>query len=160
MPIEIVRFGVGHRRPDGPPGTRGIAGQVIHSDGRGLVSELAFARGAVIEPHSNPNTTWFVVIEGGGWVLVGDERVRVAAGEAVLWPAGIVHGAWTDLTEMRALIVEFSGASDAGEAAGRVLPGAARRLVAGESRTERGEGRLASRGDAPERVDRTSGEPL
>ena len=31
VPIEIRRFGVGHRRPDGPPGTTGIEGQVIES---------------------------------------------------------------------------------------------------------------------------------
>ncbi len=111
--MEIRRFGVGHRRPEGPPGTTGIAGQVIHSDGRGVVSELAFARRASIEPHSNPNTTWFVVIEGGGWVQVGDERARVAAGEAVLWPADLLHGAWTELSEMRALVVELAGADDA-----------------------------------------------
>ena len=86
MPIEVLRFGVGHRRPDGPPGTTGISGRVIHNDARGLVSELAFTRGARIEPHSNPNTTYFIVIEGGGWVSVGDERLRVAAGEAVVWP--------------------------------------------------------------------------
>ena len=36
MPIEIRRFGVGHRRPDGPPGSIGLTGQVIHSDGRGI----------------------------------------------------------------------------------------------------------------------------
>src|SRR3954454_6399419 len=24
VPIEVLRFGVGHRRPDGPPGTTGI----------------------------------------------------------------------------------------------------------------------------------------
>jgi hypothetical protein len=52
MSIEIRRFGVGHRRPDGPAGTVGLQGQVIHSDGRGVISELAFARGARIEPHS------------------------------------------------------------------------------------------------------------
>jgi len=40
--MEIRRFGVGHRRPDGPPGTTRVAGQVIHSDGRGAISELAF----------------------------------------------------------------------------------------------------------------------
>ncbi len=111
--MEIRRFGVGNRRPDGPPGTSGIAGQVIHSDGRGVVSELAFARRGAIEPHSNPNTTWFVVIEGGGWVQVGDERARVAAGEAVLWPADVIHGAWTELSEMRAIVVELAGPDDA-----------------------------------------------
>jgi quercetin dioxygenase-like cupin family protein len=157
MPIEVIRFGVGHRRPDGPPGTRGIRGQVIHSDARGVVSELAFARGAVIEPHSNPNTTDFVVIEGGGWVVVGEERLRVAAGEAVVWPAGVVHGAWTDLTEMRAMLVEFAGADDA--AARGILPGVARALAPGEPRAPRGEGSLAERPDAADRHDRSEGEP-
>jgi len=111
--MEIRRFGVGNRRPDGPPGTRGVAGQVIHADARGTVSELAFARHGSIEPHSNPNTTWFVVIEGGGMVEVGDERARVAAGEAVLWPAHVPHAAWAELSEMRAIVVELSGADDA-----------------------------------------------
>jgi quercetin dioxygenase-like cupin family protein len=112
--MEVVRFGVGNRRPEGPPGTVGITGQVIHTDRRGVVSELAFARNARIEPHSNPNTTWFVVIEGGGWVAVGEERARVYAGEAVLWPAAIPHAAWTDITEMRAIVVEYAGADDRG----------------------------------------------
>ena len=159
--MEIRRFGVGNRRPDGPPGTTGIAGQVIHSDGRGVVSELAFARRAAIEPHSNPNTTWLIVIEGGGWVEVGDERARVAAGEAVLWPADIVHAAWTELSEMRALVVELAGADDAaarGILDGRVVaPGAGE--GAGGAEPTRADGQLregaAGRRDAAE-----EGEPL
>lgn len=112
MPIEIRRFGVGHRRPDGPPGTTGVSGQVIHSDARGLISELAFKRGGRLEPHANPNTTWLIVIEGGGWVGVGEERTRVAAGEAVLFPPDVPHAAWTEHSEMRAVMVELSGADD------------------------------------------------
>jgi quercetin dioxygenase-like cupin family protein len=159
MAIEVRRFGVGFRRPEGPPGTHGLTGQVIHSDGRGLISELAFTRGGAIAPHSNPNTTWFCVIEGGGWVVVGDERRRVAAGEAVLWPAGVDHAAWTDHAEMRAIVVEFAGADDS--AIGAILEGAARRLGPGEAGTvARGEGRLAERPPDPDRVDRTTGEPL
>ncbi len=131
MPIEIRRFGVGHRRPDGPPGTTGVTGQVVHSDGRGLISELALARGARIEPHANPNTTWLVVIEGGGWVGVGAERARVAAGEAVLWPADIPHAAWTEHSEMRAFVIEFAGPDDV--AFGGVLEGQARELGPGEA---------------------------
>ena len=159
MPIEVRRFGVGHRRPEGPPGTHGLTGQVIHSDGRGLISELAFSRGGAIAPHENPNTTWFCVIEGGGWVLVGEERRRVAAGEAVLWPAGIVHGAWTDHIEMRAIVVEFAGADDAHLSG--LIEGAVRRLEAGEgSPAARGDGRLADRPADPSRADRTTGEPM
>jgi quercetin dioxygenase-like cupin family protein len=157
MPIEIRRFGVGHRRPEGPPGTVGLAGQVIHSDGRGLISELAFARGARIEPHSNPNTTWFIVIEGGGWVGVGDERTRIAAGEAVLWPADEPHAAWTEHSEMRAFVVEFTGADDS-DIVGVVDDRARDVAGRGTFAIEHGEGTLLERSsrDTP---DRSSGEP-
>ncbi len=155
MAIEIRRFGVGHRRPHGPPGSVGLTGQVIHSDGRGLISELAFGRGARIEPHSNPNTTWFVVIEGGGWVGVGEERARIAAGEAALWPADEPHAAWTEHSEMRALVVEFAGADDS-EVVG-VVAGRAREMTA-PAAVERGDGELAD-GRRREAGDRSSGEP-
>ena len=90
MPMEIRRFGVGHRRPERTARLRrrDRPGHP-HRGPRLVIAELAFERGGRIEPHTNPNTTWFIVIEGGGLVLVGDEQARVAAGEAVLWPAGI-----------------------------------------------------------------------
>lgn len=140
MPIEVRRFGVGHRRPDGPPGTTGIEGQVIESGSAGVVAELAFGRHARIAPHSNPNTSYLLVIEGGGWVQVGDERTRVLAGEAVVWPPGIVHAAWTDGTPMRAIVVELPGAPPA-------LPGVAKRVRPGDRPVSRGEGRLAPRAE-------------
>ena len=139
--MEVVRFGVGHRRPEGPPGTTGLTGRVIHADGRGLVSELAFARSAHVEPHSNPSTTWFVVIEGGGWVAVGTERSRVSAGEAILWPADVTHAAWTEHSEMRAIVVEFAadGAGVSGVLEGRARP------ELGPAGVDRADGGLASR---------------
>jgi quercetin dioxygenase-like cupin family protein len=154
VPIEIRRFGVGHRRPDGPPGSVGLTGQIVHSDARGLVSELAFARNARIEPHSNPNTTYFIVVEGGGWVGVGEERTRIAAGEAACWPADVIHSAWTEHSEMRAFVVEFAGVDDGGTVAERA--GAASldgRAVA------RGIGELEARADGRRHHD-DHGEPL
>jgi quercetin dioxygenase-like cupin family protein len=153
MPIEVRRFGVGHRRKDGPPGTTGVTGQVIHSDGRGVISELAFARNGRIDPHSNPNTTWFVVIEGGGWVIVDGERIRVAAGEAVLWPPNLPHGAWADHGPMRAIVVELAG-PDESIVRGLIEAGA-RGSVAGVSR---GEGSLRGPGPTPA-PDPDAGEP-
>lgn len=158
MPIEIRRFGVGNRRPDGPTGSTGVTGQVIHSDGRGLISELAFARGARIEPHANPNTTWLVVIEGGGWVGVGAERTRVAAGEAVLWPADVPHAAWTEYSEMRAIVVEFAGADDAGRPG--MVDGFARVIGPGEGgATSPGDGGLRPGEAGTVRRDPGAGEP-
>jgi quercetin dioxygenase-like cupin family protein len=107
--MEIRRFGPGHRRAEGPPGTQGVAGQVIHHDQRARVSELAFGRYAMVTPHANPNTTLFVVISGGGFVQVGGERTRVNHGEAVVWPPDVPHGAYTDGAEMRAIVIELLG---------------------------------------------------
>jgi quercetin dioxygenase-like cupin family protein len=155
--MEIRRFGVGHRRPDGPPGTTGVEAQVIHGDARGVVAELALKRDARIEPHENPNTTWFLVLEGGGFVLVGDEERRVAAGEAVLWPAGVVHGARTEGGPMRAFVVEFAGPDDSHLR--NVLEGVARRLGPGErGKVSKGEGRLVDYPARPPEGDR-EGEP-
>jgi quercetin dioxygenase-like cupin family protein len=107
VPIDVRRFGVGHRRPEGPPGTTGIEGQVIETSPAGVIAELAFGRHARITPHSNPNATWFIVIEGGGWVGVGEDRTRIQAGEAVAWPPDVLHAAWTEGTHMRAIVVEL-----------------------------------------------------
>lgn len=155
--MEIRRFGVGNRRPEGPPGSAGVEAQVIHGDARGVIAELAFRKGGRIEPHDNPNTTWFIVVEGGGYVLVGEEQRRVAAGEAVLWPAGVTHGAWTEHGPMRAFAVEFAGSDDSDMRG--VLEGRARRLLPGEAGSaSKGEGRLAPR-EVVEPADR-EGEPI
>jgi quercetin dioxygenase-like cupin family protein len=149
--MDIVRFGVGHRRPEGPKGSRHVQGQTITSSPNGLISELAFARGGVIEPYSSPNGTWFVVIEGGGFVRVGDEQSRVAAGEAIYWPPDVLHAAWTDQGHMRAIVVEL------GTDAERVITGHGRALAAGPTPT-RAAGHLA---ETPSpRYDPQEGEPF
>jgi quercetin dioxygenase-like cupin family protein len=143
--VEIRRFGPGHRRREALPGTKGVSGQGIHTDVRGSIAELAFAPHASIAAHTNPNTTYFVVIEGGGFVEVGDEESRVAAGEAIVWPPNVPHAARTDLTAMRALVVEFAGSpSDAR----LLLDGQAELIDATSERSDgpevqRGEGGLA-----------------
>jgi len=145
VPIEIRRFGVGNRRPEGPAGSVGLTGQVIHADGRGNISELAFARNGRIEPHTSPNTTWLIVVEGGGWVAVGEEYTRIAAGEAVLWPPDIPHAAWTEHSQMRAFLVEFTGVDDT-----MIAGTAVTRREDAELPIGRGVGQLAPRtGTAP-----------
>lgn len=164
--MEIRRFGPGHRRAEGPPGTRGVAGQVIMHDERAVVSELAFGRYAMVTPHANAdNTALFIVISGAGFVQVGDERVRVNHGEAVVWPAGELHGAYTDGIEMRAIVVELmgDGRSQLIEGvAGEVSPDTAdrseedHRAATGASRAR---GSLAQRTPGREEYDSSEGEP-
>ena len=142
--MEIRRFGPGHRRPDGPPGTRGLAGQVIWNDDRAHISEFAFSPHGLITPHTNPNTTLFIVVSGGGFVQVGDERIRINHGEAVVWPPDVPHGAYTDGVEMRAIVVELPVAP----AGGIVVDGATARLEPGGSAPPGGGG--PGRSGAPE----------
>jgi quercetin dioxygenase-like cupin family protein len=120
--MDIRRFGVGHRRPQGPAGSVGLTGGPIHADEHGRIAELVLARHGRLELHSAPMPAWLLVIEGGGWVQVGDERARIAAGEAVCWPADVVRGLWTEGSELRAFIVEFGAGVGA---VGVVEPGAA-----------------------------------
>ncbi len=86
-----------------------MAGQLIWNDENASVSELAFTRRGFIAPHTNPNTTLFIVVSGGGVVRVGDEQVPINHGEAVVWPPDVIHGAYTDGVEMRAIVVELKG---------------------------------------------------
>ena len=101
----------------------------------------------MVAPHANPNTSLFVVISGGGYVQVGDERTRVNHGEAVLWPANVLHGAYTDGSEMRqAVVIEVPSADSpvlAGEAA-TILAARAQSVTADESKKPV-EGKLAER---------------
>jgi quercetin dioxygenase-like cupin family protein len=89
-----------------------VEAQPIHGDDHGTIAELALRPHGAISPHSNPNLTYLLVIEGGGWVAVGDERARVSAGDAVLWPPNVPHAAWTEITPMRAIVVEFPVGSE------------------------------------------------
>ena len=165
--MEIRRFGPGHRRPDGPPGTRGVSGQVILSDERAIVTELAFGRYAVVTPHiNNDAASLFIVIGGAGFVQVGAERSRVNHGEAVVWPAGVMHGAYTDGTEMRAIVVELRGRTDLLEAAvaARVVSDPSEGAdAAGEPQAATGptraEGALAERQLSRDEYDSSEGEP-
>jgi len=155
--MEIRRFGPGHRRAEGPPGTQGVSGQVIMHDDRAVVSELAFGRYAMVTPHSNAtNSALFIVISGGGYVQVGEERARVNHGEAVLWPPGVMHGAYTDGTEMRAIVVELIGTADP-----LVLEAKAGAASAGEPSAppSRAQGALAERVPTRDDYDASEGEP-
>jgi quercetin dioxygenase-like cupin family protein len=104
--VEVLRFGPGFRRPRRPAGAPGLAEQTIWSDARARITELAFGPRAVLPPQSSPQHGLFIVVSGGGWVQVGEERTALNHGEAVEWPPLVAHGAWTDGTHMRAILVE------------------------------------------------------
>lgn len=164
--MEVLRFGPGHRREPPLGGGRGVAEQAIWDDQGVRVTELAFGPRAVLAPRSSPRQGLFVIVAGGGWVQVGEERTAVNHGEAVVWPPHVAHGAWTDGSHMRALLIEVSeGAHGAGLVHEGTATTVARDLAAGHAASaESGavspaRGRLAEPPGRPEEHDSAEGEP-
>jgi quercetin dioxygenase-like cupin family protein len=156
--VEVLRFGPGVRRPLDVSGARGLSEQAIWSDANVRVTELAFAPRAILPPRTSPQHGLFIIVSGGGWVQVGDERAAVNHGEAVEWPALVAHGAWTDGTHMRAILVEVrEGAPNAWSGHALVTPpdGLPRRTPP----VSAGRGRLTERPRRPEEHDPSEGEP-
>ena len=150
--MEIIRFGPGFRRSRPPAGMQGVADQTIWGDPRVRITELAFAPRAVVAPQTSPDLGLFIVVSGGGWVQVGDERTAINHGEAVEWPPDVAHGAWTDGTTMRAILVEVPDVALAGSQARLSDPPAVTDLTPAR-------GRLADRDVRPEDHDPSEGEP-
>lgn len=150
--MEILRFGPGLRRAAPPAGTQGVADQYIWSDPRARITELAFSRRALITPQTSPDHGLFIVVSGGGWVQVGDARSSINHGEAVEWPANVPHGAWTDGSHMRVLLVEVPDLA---------IDAPHRRVAAPPTITglEPARGRLAGREPRLEDHDPSEGEP-
>ncbi len=150
--MEVLRFGPGLRRARPPSGTQGLADQVIWSDPRARITELAFSRRALIAPQTSPDLGLFIVVAGGGWVQVGDERTTINHGEAVAWPPHVAHGAWTDGTTMRALLVEVPDVAIESAPVRLSDPPAVSEVTPAR-------GRLADRDVRPEEHDGSEGEP-
>ena len=150
--MEVLRFGPGFRRSRPTGASEGLAEQVVWSDPRARITELAFSPRALIAPHTSPDLGLFIVISGGGWVQVGDERAVINHGEAVEWPPGVAHGAWTDGTPMRAILVEGPDAAIESTSARSTEPPEVTDLTPAR-------GRLADREVRPEDHDAAEGEP-
>jgi quercetin dioxygenase-like cupin family protein len=91
------------RRLNGPP---------ILLDRPLLVAALYFEPHARMDEHSAEQPILFLVVSGQGFVRVGGasgETRAVAAGDAVLWPAGLDHAVWTEDEPLQAIVVEGPG---------------------------------------------------
>ena len=72
-----------------------------------VVAQYFDPHGAIAE-HPAPVPVLFLVTGGRGFVRVGGpngETRAVAAGDAVLWPAGVDHAVWTEDEPLAAIVV-------------------------------------------------------
>jgi quercetin dioxygenase-like cupin family protein len=74
------------------------------------VALLSLDAHGTIDEHDADHDGLVVIIEGSGFVRVGGpgaQEIAVAAGDAVLWPAHVLHVLWTTDQPMRAIAIEF-----------------------------------------------------
>jgi len=106
--VEIRRFGPGNRRTEREAGAIGVTSALLHAGGSAHITEIALSDHAALGPVRSPNDGLLIVIEGGGWLALADERQRVASGEAVALPAAVERLLATDGVPLRAILVEFA----------------------------------------------------
>lgn len=115
--MEIRRFGPGHRRVERAAGSIGTSTSLLHAGPNARITELALDERALFGPLRSPLRGLLIMIEGGGWLALGDERQRVATGEAIVLPADVERLLASDGVPLRAILVEFDDAAalDAGD---------------------------------------------
>ncbi len=90
-----------------PPERLAALGGPIALDAAVQAEAMYFEPQGSIDAHGAPNPILFLVVAGAGFVRVGDDTRAVAAGDAVLWPAGVEHTAWTDGQALQAIVVNL-----------------------------------------------------
>ncbi len=108
--MEIRRFGPGSRRAERESGAIGVSSALLHAGVSAHITEVVLKDRAALGPVRSPDDGLLIVIEGGGWLALADERQRVSSGEAVALPAGVERLLVTDGVPLRAILVEFSSA--------------------------------------------------
>lgn len=88
------------------PGVVGVHGRVLVTGADLVVAMLRFAPRASIDEHDAQHEIEVVCLEGSGLTSVDGEAAPIHAGQTVTWPAGKLHGLWTEGISMITLMIE------------------------------------------------------
>ena len=86
-------------------------GLPILLDRSNFVVVLYFDPHGEMPEHPADEPVLFMVLSGSGFIQIGGadgETVRMSAGEAVLWPANVLHKFWTEDQPLQALLIHYS----------------------------------------------------
>jgi quercetin dioxygenase-like cupin family protein len=104
--MHVQDFGRGAATLLPRPGCHNVSCAMIANQADGIVVCLYFEPHGTIDEHRAPKSILFTVVSGRGFVKVGDEVSPMGAGQAVEWPAGVSHLAWTENEAMTAILVD------------------------------------------------------
>jgi len=83
-----------------------VEGRVLFWDETLGLAVLRFGVRGKINEHAGPNDAIVSCLEGNGYTSVGGETAPIESGQRVFWPAGVVHGLWTENSTMMTLMCE------------------------------------------------------
>lgn len=95
-----------HWEPIPRHGTVGVTGRVLLKRAGIAIANLRFSSNATLDEHAAPIEIDVICLAGEGFVSVGGESSPFRSGDRVVWPAGVNHRLWTEVTEMETLMVE------------------------------------------------------
>lgn len=72
------------------------------------ITLFAFARGEEVSANTSPGDALVYVLEGEAEITIGEEKMKVKTGEAVVMPAGIPHALYAEKSFKMLLAVVFN----------------------------------------------------
>ncbi len=86
------------KAPDVSPqaNPHGVDVRNLHSTEHVQVVLISLEPGEGLKPHVTPVDAFFYILEGKGWVKVGDEQAEVAQDALIHSPAGVLHTLWNE----------------------------------------------------------------
>ena len=88
-----------------------LASLPILLDRQNSVGALYLDAQSGMDEIDTPEPILFLVVSGRGFVRLGGpqgETAEVSAGDAVLWPADVMHKAWTTEEPLQAVVVHYA----------------------------------------------------
>ena len=92
------------------PNPKGLNIKKLYDGAGAQVMHMSLQPGEVVPAHATPIDVFFFVLEGSGFVTVGEEKASVSAGTLVESPKDIPHGLGNDSAGLlRVMVVKLNG---------------------------------------------------
>lgn len=89
-------------------GSEFIMKKIMMTDEKSNVGIMQLEEGGKVGYHETAVPQMLIILEGEGYVRTGEDKVKVAAGNIVVWGQGEGHETTTD-KGMKAIVIESNG---------------------------------------------------
>ncbi len=92
------------------PNPKGLKIKKLYDGVGATVMHMSLTPGEVVATHTTPIDVFFFVLEGSGYISIGEEKESVSVGTLVESPKNIPHGLGNDSDGLlRVMVVKLNG---------------------------------------------------